>query len=310
MLLSLLLAALAALPSSAAPRPPCEARLEAAGSAGVRDVGELVLDAGRCRAEDAVIAFGLSQRALALAPDAPGVRLAHARSLLALGERGAAAQLLDEALRTPGDGGEERLLRAELARDEGEPEQVVRLLETRATPRSARAQALLGEARAQLPARSEARQQLAELARAQQAREREAALREPPPARLRRGREAWGTRGVVESGGQRTFRLHNVRAGETYVLLATGQCTLPSPSAHKGHRRKTSPAPRDLFGVDFRARVGGLEAWPLRVGLDPERSAYTFRAPEDDPQLFIEDASASAHVGVRCSVRDLAVRAP
>jgi hypothetical protein len=61
--------------------------------------------------------------------------------------------------------------------------------------------------------------------------------------------------------------------------------------------------------VDFRARVGSLEAWPLRMGLDPERSSFSFRAQEDDPQLFVEDRSAS-RPGVRCSVRDLSVRVP
>ncbi|HET9452287.1 MAG TPA: hypothetical protein VFO83_15460 [Aggregicoccus sp.] len=297
LLLTLLLGATPAASRAAA----CEALLEAR-----PDARALAQGAERCREEEPVLAFALTQRALALAPHAPSLQLAHARSLLALEQRGAAAQLLDGLLRTPRPGravhAQARLLRAELAQAEGEPARVVALL----TPPgdSPRARALLAQARAQLEAR--AREALAADALAQPPAEGEASAEEEEDARVRPGQEAWGTRGVVQGGGQRTFRLRHVRAGRTYVLLATGHCTLSRPDAK---RRRTSPAPRELFGVDFRAQVGSLEAWPLRMGLEPERSAFTFRAPENDPQLFVEDRS-SARPGVRCSVRDLSVRVP
>lgn len=287
------------------PVDDCEALLAAAPDFTPERAPLLARGAAQCG--DPVLAFALTERALKLQPHSVPLRLAHARSLLALGERGAAAQLLDRGIADPGAATAPlRLLRAELALAEAEPERVEALLAP--LPASAAALSLRAQARAQLQARAAARELLAQHDRDQALREQEAAAAPEggEPEALPSGREVWSTRGSVESGGQRTFRLRGVRAGGHYVLLVTGHCRVAQPQKK---RRRSSPAPRELFGVDFRARVGSLEAWPLSVGLEPERSAYTFRSPEDAPQLFVEDRSAP-RTGVRCSVRDLAVRVP
>jgi hypothetical protein len=275
----------------------------------------LVRGAAVCREQDRVLAFALTQRALALAPDDSGVRTAHAESLLALDERTAAARLLDETLQAhPRHATRARFLRAQLADQEAESAQVVQLLgplvEDPEYGPSARE--LLARHQAALQSQAQARERLAReeqtvaegVARAHEVAERRtAALAHDAP---RPGTEAWSTRGTLQSGGQRTFRTRNIRAGFTYIFHATGTCKGPS---RKGRKSRLAPTVA-LFGQDFRVRIGGLDPLPLKVGVEPERNTLAFRAPEDNPQIFMEDRTSIRPDSPRCTISDVAVRVP
>jgi tetratricopeptide (TPR) repeat protein len=273
----------------------------------------LVRGATACREQDRVLAFALTQRALALAPDDYGVRTAHAESLLAVDERTAAARLLDELLQAhPQDAMRARFLRARLADQESESARVVKLVHPLledpeyATP----ARELLARNQAALEAQAKARQTLSQDEAALTERAREvAASRTHAPTRTapRSGTEAWSTRTTLKSGGQRTFRTRNIQAGFTYTFHATGTCT--GPENKKGRKSRLAPTV-DLFGQDFRVRIGSLDPQPLKVGLEPERNALSFRPTENNPQIFIEDRSTQRPDGPRCTISDVAVRVP
>ncbi|MFN7132427.1 MAG: hypothetical protein ACK4N5_10105, partial [Myxococcales bacterium] len=82
-----------------------------------------------CRAKDPVIAFALSEKALAFAPADPAVQTAHAESLLALQQRGDAAALLDRILKFhPEEARRARMLRGKLAAQESDHELAIRVL--------------------------------------------------------------------------------------------------------------------------------------------------------------------------------------
>jgi hypothetical protein len=123
---------------------------------------------------------------------------------------------------------------------------------------------------------------------------------------LRSGSEAWSARGTVQSGGQRTFRTRNLQARTTYVFHATGTCTGPTKPKRKGGLAPTV----DLFGQDFRVRIGTLDPMPLKVGVQPEQNALTFRAPDNNPQIFLEDRTTIRQGAPRCTISDVAVRVP
>lgn len=282
------------------------------------DAARLLLrGAATCREQDRVLAFALTQRALALAPDDYGVRTAHAESLLTVDERSAAARLLDETIEArPRDAVRARFLRARLADEEAESALVVRLLEPLVDDPEygAPARSLLAKNQAALQSHAQARETLAReeqavtesAARAQEV----AASRTSEPDRNapRPGSEVWSTRTTLKSGGQRTFRSKNIKAGFTYIFHATGTCTAPS-SNKRGRRSKLGPTV-DTFGQDFRVRIGSLDSMPLKVGLEPEQNALTFRAAEYNPQIFIEDRTDLRPERPRCTISDVAVRVP
>jgi len=291
-------------PSAARTEPPTDAaRL-------------LVRGAAACRQQDRVLAFALTQRAVELAPTDYGVRTAHAESLLAVDERASAAQLLEEILLAhPRDAVRARFLRAQLADEESEPALAIRLLEPliKDSEYAQPARALLARSQAALQSQAEARDTLArEEQAAQQAAARAqevAASRTLPeaPNAPRSGTEAWSTRGTLKSGGARTFRTKNIQAGATYIFHATGRCT--PPAQKKGRKSRLGPTV-DLFGQDFRVRIGSLEPLPLRVGLEPEQNALSFQAPGHNPQIFIEDRTEQRADRPRCTISDVAVRVP
>jgi tetratricopeptide (TPR) repeat protein len=267
----------------------------------------LVRGAAACRAQDSLLAFALTERALALAPKDTGVRTAHAESLLSVEERTDAARLLDAILRDhPKDAARAQFLRAQLAGQESENALAVQL----ATPLvnhpeyGEGARALLARHQSALQSDAEARTALAREERALAERADQAAA--APSHAPRPDSEAWSTRGTVKSGGQRTFRTRNILAGFTYILHATGTCTPPARTGRKG---KLAP-PADLFGQDFRVRIGAQEPLHLKVGLQPERNTLSFRAPEDNPQLFLEDRTGARPGGPQCTISDVAVRVP
>ncbi|WP_225413980.1 tetratricopeptide repeat protein [Stigmatella hybrida] len=267
----------------------------------------LVRGASACRKQDTVLAFALTERALALAPEDAGVRTAHAESLLSVEERTDAARLLDAILREhPKDAARARILRAQLAGQESENALAVQLASSLAhhPEYGEQARALLARHQSALQSDAEAREALAHEERALAERAEEAA--QTPSHAPRPGSEAWSTRGTLKSGGQRTFRTRNIQAGFTYILHATGTCT---PPARQGRKSKLAP-PVDLFGQDFRVRIGAQEPLHLKVGLEPERNALTFRAPEDNPQLFLEDRTGARSGGPHCTISDVAVRVP
>lgn len=272
----------------------------------------LVRGASACRAQDRVLAFALTERALALAPDDSGVRTAHAESLLSVEERTAAARLLDETLQAhPREAVRARFLRAQLADAESESALVVKL----ATPLvedpeyGEPARALLARNQTALQSQQEARETLAKEEYAVSERQRTAEPEEDRRA-PRPNSEAWSTRTTVKSGGQKTFRTKNIRAGFTYIFHATGTCSAPSGKSKGGRKSQFTPSSGDLFGQDFRVRIGLLDPVPLKVGLDPERNALPFRATEDNPQIFLEDRTHTRPGGPRCTISDVAVRSP
>ncbi|MDY7229005.1 hypothetical protein [Hyalangium rubrum] len=302
-----------------------EALFAPAGTASPERNTERNIDAARllaqgataCREQDKVLAFALTQRALALAPDDYGVRTAHAESLLAVDERSAAARLLDETLQAhPRDAVRARFLRARLADEEAESALVVRLLEPilQEPEYGEPARALHARNQSALQSHSQARETMAReeqalsesAARAQEvasSRSSEADRHAP-----RSGSEVWSARATLKSGAQRTFRTKNIQAGATYIFHATGGCTAPS-SNKKGRKSRLGPTV-DLFGQDFRVRIGTLDAMPLKVGLEPEQNALTFRAAENNPQIFIEDRTDLRPERPRCTISDVAVRVP
>jgi tetratricopeptide (TPR) repeat protein len=276
----------------------------------------LARGAATCRKQDRVLAFALTQRAVELAPNDYGVRTAHAESLTAVDERASAAQLLDEIIQAhPQDAVRARFLRAQLADEESESALVVRLLEPliKDPEYGEPARALLARNQEALQSTAQARESMAReeqavleaSARAQE----EAASRAGTTERNapRPGTEAWSTRSTLKSGGARTFRTKNIKAGFTYIFHATGSCT--APAAPKGRKSKLGPTV-DLFGQDFRVRIGTLDPLPLKVGLEPEQNALSFRAPENNPQVFIEDRTGQRADRPRCTISDVAVRVP
>lgn len=277
----------------------------------------LVRGATACRQQDRVLAFALTQRALALAPDDYGVRTAHAESLLAVDERTAAAHLLDDTLQAhPRDAVRARFLRARLADEESESALVVKLAQPLVDDPEygPPAKELLTRHQAALQSQSQARESLAreEQDAAQKAAHAQevAATRTSDPtdrATPRSGTEAWSARGTVPSGGQRTFHTRNIQAGVTYIFQATGTCTKPPTQKGRKHRL---PPPVDLFGQDFRVRIGSLDSMPLKVGVEPEQNALSFRAAENNPQIFLEDRTTIRPDAPRCTISDVAVRSP
>jgi tetratricopeptide (TPR) repeat protein len=276
----------------------------------------LVRGATACRKQDRVLAFALTQRALDLAPSDYGVRTAHAESLLAVDERASAAQLLDQIIQAhPLDAVRARFLRAQLADEESESALAVQLLEplVKDPEYGEPARTLLARNQAALQSQSQARESMAReeqavlesAARAQEA----ASTRNLPPDRNapRSGTEAWSARGTLKSGGARTFRTKNIKEGVTYTFHATGTCT--APPAKKGRKKGLGPKV-DLFGQDFRVRIGSLDPLPLKVGLEPEQNTLSFRAPENNPQVFIEDRTEQRAGRPRCTISDVAVRVP
>ncbi len=276
----------------------------------------LVQGAAVCRKQDRVLAFALTQRAVELAPRDYGVRTAHAESLLSVDERASAAQLLDEIFQAhPQDAVRARFLRAQLADEESESALAVRLLEplVKDPEYGGPARALLERNQAALQSQAQARETLAR--EEQAALEAAARAQEAAAARTlsdernapRSGTEAWSTRGTLKSGGSRTFRTKNIQAGFTYTFHATGACT--APPVKKGRKSRLGPTV-DLFGQDFRVRIGSLDPLPLKVGLEPEQNALSFRAPENNPQIFIEDRTEQRADRPRCTISDVAVRVP
>jgi hypothetical protein len=273
----------------------------------------LVRGATACRKQDPVLAFALTQRALALAPEDYGVRTAHAESLIAVDERSAAAHLLDETLQAhPSNAMRARFLRAQLADQESESALVVKLAQPLVNDPEygAPARELLARHQALLQSQSQARERLAreehdaaeKAAQAREVAQQHTSESTTPPA----DSEAWSARGTVKSGGQRTFRTRNIQAGSTYIFHATGTCT---GASKPGRKQRLGPTV-DLFGQDFRVRIGSLEPMPLKVGLEPERNALTFRAPENNPQIFLEDRTSIRPGAPRCTISDVAVRSP
>ncbi|MFL5345637.1 MAG: hypothetical protein ACJ8AT_12625 [Hyalangium sp.] len=277
----------------------------------------LVRGAAACRKQDRVLAFALTQRALALAPEDYGVRTAHAESLLAMDERTAAAHLLDETLQAHPDSAlRARFLRAQLADEESESALVVKLAQPLVNDPEygAPARELLARHQAALQSQSQARENLTReeqdvAEKAAQARE-VAAHHTPDSGAPGSDREAWSARATVKSGGQHTFHTRNIQAGTTYTFHATGTCKGPPAPPQGRHRRHhlTSTPTVDLFGQDFRVRIGTLDPMPLKVGLEPEQNALTFRAPENNPQIFLEDRTSIRPGGPRCTISDVAVR--
>lgn len=275
----------------------------------------LARGAATCRSQDGVLAFALTERALALAPDDTEIRTAHAESLIAVDERSAAAKLLDEVLQGPArTTARARLVRAQLADLESESALVVKLAQplVEDPQYGPAARELLSRHQAALESHSQARESLAreeQSAAERTARAQEAARGQPEDlgrTAPRSGTEAWSARGTVQSGGQRTFKTRSLQAGTTYVFHATGACTAPSKP-----KRKSGLAPTvDLFGQDFRVRIGTLDPLPLKVGLQPEQNALIFRAPENNPQIFLEDRTTIRPGGPRCTISDVAVRVP
>jgi hypothetical protein len=242
-----------------------------------------------------VLAFALTQRALALAPDDYGVRTSHAESLIAVDERTAAARLLDDTLQAhPRNAARARLLRAQLASEEGESAVVVKLVQPLVEDPE------YGASARELLARHQTRLQDQALAR--ESPTRAPSTRDTPPS----GTEIWSTRSTLPSGGQRTFRTRNLQAGVSYIFHATGTCTAPS----KPGRKSRLGTPVDLFGQDFRVRIGTLDPTPLKVGVEPAQNALTFRAPENNPQIFLEDRTTIRPDGPRCTISAVAVRVP
>ncbi|ADO70495.1 hypothetical protein [Stigmatella aurantiaca] len=268
----------------------------------------LVRGASTCREQDTLLAFALTERALALAPDDADVRTAHAESLLSVAERTAAAQLLDNTLRAhPKDAVRAQFLRAQLAGEESESALVVRL----ASPLvdhpdyGGPARTLLARHQTALQSDAEAREALAREEHALAERAAQAASA-PSPRAPRAHSEAWSTRGTLQSGGQRTFRTRNILAGFTYIFHATGSCKAPP---QKGRKNRLAP-PADLFGQDFRVRIGAQEPLHLKVGLEPERNTLSFHAAEDNPQIFLEDRTGPRPGAPHCTISDVAVRVP
>jgi hypothetical protein len=275
----------------------------------------LARGAATCRSQDAILAFALTQRALALAPDDAEVRTAHAESLIAVDERSAAAKLLDEVLQAPPRAtARARLIRAQLADLESESALVVKLAQSLLEDRQygPPARELLSRHQAALESHTQARESLAreEKEATERAAQAQAAARSRPEdldrTGPRSGSEAWSARGTLQSGGQRTFKTRNLQAGTTYVFHATGTCEGPPKPKRKGGLTPTV----DLFGQDFRVRIGTLDSMPLKVGVRPEQNALTFRATENNPQIFLEDRTTIRSGAPRCTISDVAVRVP
>jgi hypothetical protein len=275
----------------------------------------LVRGATACREQDRVLAFALTERALALAPDDSGVRTAHAESLLAVDERTAASRLLDETLQAhPRNTGRARFLRAQLADQESESALVVKLAQPLVDDPEygAPARQLFARHQATLQSQAQARETLA--LEEQSATERAAQAQAVATSRQplldgtapRSGSEAWSAQGSIKSGGQRTFRTRNIQAGFTYLFYATGTCSGPSK---QGRKHKIAPTV-DLFGQDFRVTIGTLDPMPLKVGVEPERNALSFRSTENNPQIFLEDRTSIRPDAPRCTISDVAVRSP
>ncbi|WP_224249753.1 tetratricopeptide repeat protein [Hyalangium gracile] len=272
----------------------------------------LVRGATACRKQDRVLAFALTQRALALAPADYGVRTAHAESLIAVDERTAAAHLLDDILQAhPQNAVRARFLRAQLADHESESALVLKLAQplVEDPEYGPPARELLARHQSALESQSQARESLAR--EEQDAAQRAAQAQEVADSRTSRasprpGAEAWSTRGTLKSGGQRTFRTRNIQAGVNYIFHATGTCSSPS----KQGRKPRIPPTVDLFGQDFRVRIGSLDSMPLKVGVEPEQNALSFRAPENNPQIFLEDRTTIRPDAPRCTISDVAVRSP
>ncbi len=192
------------------------------------------------------------------------MRTAHAESLLALDERASAAQLLDDVLQShPRDAVRARFVRAQLADEESESALAVRLLEPLLDePEYAEpARALLARNQAALQSHAQSRESLAreeQAALESGARAQEAAVASrtlpPEPNAPRSGTEAWSTRGTLKSGGSRTFRTKNLKAGFTYIFHATGSCTAPP-------RRRAAKASWDPQWI-CSVRTGECESVP------------------------------------------------
>jgi hypothetical protein len=275
----------------------------------------MVSGATVCRPQDGVLALSMTEKALALAPSDYGVATAHAENLLGLEQRAEAEQLLDRTIQGHPEGAvKARFLRGQLASTEGEHAVCVQVL----TPVvddpefGARAKELMTACQAGLQRQADDRTALADkerdaAAKAERANEIATARGALPVEKgmPKPGTEVWSARGTVKSGGARTFASKNIKAGITYEFHATTNCTRPKKKKQKVSLQTTE----DLFGLDFRVKIGSLDPVPLRVGPAPERNSVPFRALEDNPQIQVEDRS-DGKAGAKCSVSDVSVRAP
>ena len=276
----------------------------------------LVRGATLCRPQDGVLALGMTEKALLLAGSDYGVATAHAENLLALEQRAEAEKLLDRTIQEHPEGAvKARFLRGQLAATESEHAVCVQVLAPVLDDPEfgARAKELTASCQTGLQRQADDRKALADKERevaANAGRANEiATARGALPLEKgmpRPGSEVWSARGTVKSGGSRTFPSKNIKAGFTYELHATTNCTR---SSKKKKQKVTSETTEDLFGLDFRVKVGSLDAIPLRVGTAPERNSVPFRAPEDNPQIQIEDRTGGK-VAVKCTVSDVSVRVP
>lgn len=280
----------------------------------------LVRGSNMCRSKDKVIALAMTEKALRFAPKDYGVQTAHAENLIALDQRTDAATLLDQTIQDHPEGAvRARFLRGKLADEENEPAVAVQVLKPLAED------AEYGEQVMPLIARNEQKllelsEQKAELrseeermkAGMEKANEIATARGKLPTEKgqQRPGSEVWGVRGTVKQGGQRAFNTKNIKAGQSYVLNATGTCKVSKSATSTGKKKKAFFERKvDTFTIDFRARVGSNDSVSLKVGEQAERNHIPFRAAEDNPQLLIEDRGNPIK-GVTCTISDISVRVP
>lgn len=283
----------------------------------------LVQAAGGCRTKDKVLALNLTEKAAELAPADYGVETAQAESLIATEQRTEGAKLLDQVIeKFPGTALRARLLRAELANNERDwaiAAQVARPL-TGDPEYGKRATALVALAEHNLQENGGEKARLA--LEEQQVRDNgDKAAAIATSHTVTKGSEAsgyevWsGKTAKVVHGGSKTFSTKNLKAGSSYVFVATGTCEKPkvAKASRGGRSKKKSHRQEPLtndFGVSFKVYIGALEPLALDTDLGVhKRNSLLFRPLEDNPQIRVQDETDSK-INVKCSITDIGVRVP
>jgi len=273
-----------------------------------------------CGAQDKVLGLGLTERAFLLAPQDAVVVTAHAEQLIAADQRGEAASVLDRLLTRPGgDARRARIVRGQLARDEGEYELAVRVLDPiqNDSEYGEKAREISADAQTKLAEKSESAKKLADLQRSSDAAAVQAieATNSAQVSRAPSNHVVWHTGDRVSRAGDRTFSAKGTKKGQPYVFRSIGSC-----QKHRNIRRAwgVRAAPLEdpeamVFGIDFRVSIGGGDPVVLRTGeseqTGEETTAIPFTASADNVSIRVFDRS-DASQPMNCYIHGIAVTTP
>ena len=294
--------AFALLPLAKAPERPSPDSRAAARS--------IARAASRC-GTDPALAVAFTELAVRLAPDEPEVQVEHAQNLVALDQRAEAASLLDRLLEAhPGEVPLARLVRGQLAADEGEHELALRILAPLADHPTYRAEVapLMEASRRALDERERRAREETERVLARRV---DGALREALRPSQESGKVVASFSEIVSLGEEQTFTATGLHPSQLYVLRAYGFCENEAERACDLRAARFIPERRaPIAGVDFSVQFGGQEPRPLVAGVDgPERNELSFVADSEEMEIRVFGQSA-VDEGVRCTFSGFVVFVP